>query len=319
MRSARSRSRAFTLVELLVVIAIIGILIGLLLPAVQSAREAARRAQCQNNMKQVALAMHTHHAAKQKLPIGNYNEIDNTGVTDWPGNKYDRRCWFHDILPYVEQTAMYDRFIAYIETGGSALGFPQLDTVVPTMMCPSDPLGPKLFTFWGGIGTPTQGFSGNIVGCGTDNYMNLGGTAKSREATGVLFALSKVRIEDIKDGTTQTALISELILSPDTDSHDIRGRYHNPGHGGVLFSTRLPPNNLVPDQLDWCANKPVPQAPCVWLSEPIFVSARSYHIGGVNMAMCDGSVTYISDGIDSIIYKSIGSRAGKEVVGKIGG
>jgi len=131
---------------------------------------------------------------------------------------------------------------------------------------------------------------------------------------GLFFAISTIRIADIRDGTWNTAMVSELILNHDTDSHDIRGRYHNPAHGGVLFSTRLPPNNMVPDQLNWCANNPRPEAPCIWTGTQMFVSVRSFHSGGVNMCCADGSVSFVSDGVDTIVFKALGSRNGQEVV-----
>ncbi len=314
----RSPRRGFTLVELLVVIAIIGILIALLLPAVQSAREAARRMQCTNNMKQAALALHNHHERTGHFPHGTYNHMDRTGQTPFPSNKYDRRCWMHDILPFLEQAPLYEAFHKHMETGASALAFPQLDTVLPMAMCPSDPTGPKLHTFWGGIGQPTQGFSGNLVACAGSEYFNGTGSdahLASADRNGLFYAVSKVRIGDIRDGTSNTAMLSELILSPDTDSHDIRGRYHNPAHGGVLFSTRIPPNTLVPDRLNWCANNPVPRAPCIWVGTEMFVSARSYHPGGVNLALADGSVRNISESINPEIFRGLGSRSDGEIPG----
>jgi prepilin-type N-terminal cleavage/methylation domain-containing protein len=322
------RRTAFTLVELLVVIAIIAILVGLLLPAVQAARDAARALQCKNRIRQVALAMHSHHSAKEYFPHGTYNYIDGTFYTPPPygtdtgiGNNHgsgphtqDRRCWMHDILPYIEETALHDRFKEHTDSGASALGFAQLDTVVTALMCPSDPISPKLKTFWGGIGTPTQGFSGNVVLSAGSDYFRKTEDADSGKLDGIAFAVSTVRIEDVKDGTTNTVMVSELILSPDTDSHDIRGRYHNPAHGGVLFSTRLPPNNDVPDQLNWCGNNPVPKAPCIYTETNMFVSARSYHSGGVTTAMADASVHFLSENVDQDVFKAMGSRAGKELV-----
>ena len=115
------------------------------------------------------------------------------------------------------------------------------------------------------------------------------------------------------DGTSKTALVGELILSPDTDSHDLRGRYYNPATGGVLFSTRIPPNTLVPDRFNWCAKNPLPQAPCVWSGTNMFVSTRSYHHGGVNVAMVDGSVRFVLDQVDARAFKAAGSRNGEEV------
>ena len=323
MLTKRSGRRAgFTLVELLVVIAIIGILIALLLPAVQAAREAARRAQCTNNLKQVCLALHNHHDTYRHFPHGTYNYLDSTGTTPAPyNNMQDRRCWMHDTWPYLEQVPLFQEFQEYMKTNPSALGFPKLDTIIPPAMCPSDPVSPKLHTYWGGIGTPTQGFSGNVVACAGSSYFNEGGHLKSAEIDGLFFAVSKVRIGDITDGTAHTAMASEIILTedhgttPEAGGHDIRGRYHNPAHGGVLFSTRLPPNNLVPDQFDWCipSEYQLRRAPCIWTGTNMFVSVRSYHPGGVNLGLADGSVRFVADAVDQEVFQALGSRDGEEV------
>ncbi|HEX3150938.1 MAG TPA: DUF1559 domain-containing protein [Gemmataceae bacterium] len=314
-----SERRGFTLIELLVVIAIIAILIGLLLPAVQKIREAANRMKCSNNMKQVAIGLHNHHDTYGYLPHATYNYIDGTGSTPYPYNgKYDRRSWGHDILPFIEQDNIWRNLYTFLETGQSALGFPQMDSVIKTFMCPSDSLGPKIHTFWGGFGTPNQGFSGNYVVCASSGYFNNNGDlVSSSQLDGVMYALSKTALTDITDGTTNTGLVSELILVQDIDSHDIRGRYYNPAHSGVAFSTRLPPNSPIPDQFDWCANSPPKQAPCIWTGNNIFVLARSYHANGVNMAMCDGSVRFIRNSVNPITYKALGSRNGGEIPGDL--
>src|SRR5215211_3494630 len=95
------RRTAFTLIELLVVIAIIAILIALLVPAVQKVRDAAARTQCLNNLKQLGLGLHGYHDANKKLPPGQFNPIQ----TDVPN--YNRACWFHVILPYVDQGPLH--------------------------------------------------------------------------------------------------------------------------------------------------------------------------------------------------------------------
>ena len=311
---------AFTLIELLVVIAIIGILVALLLPAVQSARESARMMQCAANLKQLGVALHNCHEAKGHFPHGTYNYIDSTFYTPPPyNNMQDRRCWMHDTLPYLEQGPLYEKFDAYMDKPPScALGFPELDTAIPTLMCPSDPVSPKLHTFWGDFGNETQGFSGNMVVCAGNDYFNRGGVENSAKLNGLFFAVSKVRMGDISDGTSNTAMSSELILTPDVTSHDIRGRYYNPAHSGVAFSTRIPPNTMVPDQFNWCPpwEDQIPRAPCTWTGTNIFVSARSYHPGGVNLGMADGSVRFITDHIDPVTFKAMGSRNGGELSGK---
>jgi prepilin-type N-terminal cleavage/methylation domain-containing protein/prepilin-type processing-associated H-X9-DG protein len=305
--------RAFTLVELLVVVAIIGVLVALLLPAVQAARESSRRMRCLNNEKQIVLGMHNHHDTKGRFPHGTYNMIDSTGSTPAPyNNTQDRRCWAQDIWPYIEQEPLYAEFDRYMSTGASALGFPLLQTIIPTLMCTSDPTSPKTKTFWGGIGTPDQGFSGNYAACATTDYFRRTVDTESLDLNGVFYAVSKTRMADITDGTSNTAMLSELILSPDTTGHIIHGRYHNPGHGGVFFSTRLPPNTLIPDQLDWCQGTPVKRAPCIYTNTDMFVLARSWHTNGVNLALADGSVRFIINNADPVAYKALGSRNGGE-------
>jgi prepilin-type processing-associated H-X9-DG protein len=300
---------------LLVVIAIIAILIGLLLPAVQKIREAANRMKCSNNLKQVALALHNYNDTVGNLPHATYNDIDGTGWTPAPYNgKYDRRSWAHDILPYMEQDNIYRNLSSFLETGQSALGFPQMDTIIKTLMCPSDPVSPKVHTYWGGFGTPNQGFSGNYVVNASSTYFNDSNPATSANLDGVMYARSTTTLANISDGLSNTAMVSELILTTDVVDHDIRGRYYNPAHSGVAFSTRLPPNTQVPDQFDWCSSQPAKRAPCIWTGQFIFVLARSHHAGGVNMALCDGSVRFVRDSVNPATYRALGSRNGGEVV-----
>ena len=199
--------RGFTLIELLVVIAIIGILIGLLLPAVQKVREAANRAKCQNQVKQTCLAFHNYHSTFGFFTHATYNYIDDYATQPPPYNGLqNRRSWMQDTLPFLEQDSLFRSFDEYMAGGGSALGFPDLATLIPTLMCPADPTNPKMHTFWGGAGTPTQGFSGNYVVCAGNDYFNPTGTTSSASLNGIFYALSKTRITDITDGTSNTAI-----------------------------------------------------------------------------------------------------------------
>ena len=86
----------------------------------------------------------------------------------------------------------------------------------------------------------------------------------------------------------------------------------NPAHGGVLFTTQLAPNNLVPDQLNWCQATPPKRAPCVWDGNNIFISARSYHTGGLNVCLGDGSVRFVTNQVSLPVWQAAGSRNGGE-------
>jgi prepilin-type N-terminal cleavage/methylation domain-containing protein len=335
----RGRS-AFTLVELLVVIAIIGVLVALLLPAVQSAREAARRASCVNNIRQSGLALQNYLSAQKRFPHGTYNYIVQHTTTPAPYNgKQNRRCWMHDILPYMEAAAFYARFDNFMRTGSSfAYDFPECSTVLPMLMCPSDPTNPKTVTYTrsspGVTGPPpsldgkgaSQGFHGNYVACAGSTYFNPGPASfgnpvykNSANLDGIFFAISKVDMKDVTDGSSHTAMLGELILSPDATDDDERGRYYDSVSGGVLFTTKYPPNTTVPDRMNWISQTPVPEAPGEWCAggecspaENQFVSLRSYHVDGANMAMADGGVHFVSNSIDPVLYTGFGSRNGSE-------
>ena len=306
--------QAFTLVELLVVIAIIGILVALLLPAVQSAREAARRMQCTNNQKQVALALHNYHSAALCFPAGQYIQIDATAPDDWV-----RWSWFAGIMPYVEQQALGDAFAKHYSsarTGSySYTNLPFKETVVPGFMCPSDPANPKFSN--GSSATNSQGFHGNYMLNGGNDFFNAGGNANSANLNGVFYVGSNNSFGDIRDGTTNTLFSSEILLVKDgavgSGSEDIRGRYHNVRHAGALVSTKYAPNTTQPDRHNYCINT-VKQAPCTSSGTDVIVSPRSNHQGGVVASLADGSVRFLSDNIDNVIFRAIGSRSGGETI-----
>ncbi|MCA9259477.1 MAG: DUF1559 domain-containing protein, partial [Planctomycetales bacterium] len=143
----------------------------------------------------------------------------------------------------------------------------------------------------------------------------------ARDLDGALFIKSKIRFGQITDGASNTLLLAELILAEDQRFNDLRGRYYNPAHGNVFFSTKYPPNSSEPDQLSYCSEDVTPpQAPCITRSNgngTLFLTARSYHPGGVDACRADGSCDFVTSDIDFLAYKSMGSRDGGEFGGSV--
>src|SRR5262245_37703820 len=159
------RRTAFTLIELLVVIAIIAILIGLLLPAVQKVREAAARSSCQNNLKQLALAVHSHHDARKFLPRSALGWP--TGGPPYNGTSAGQWSWIAHTLPYIEQSAIYaGGGIANNSSIATLLpdGTPACSKIIPSLLCAADGEGNKIFQ--------DRANAGNVgnVGMGPTNY-----------------------------------------------------------------------------------------------------------------------------------------------------
>ncbi|MCR9116241.1 MAG: DUF1559 domain-containing protein [bacterium] len=292
----QERRGGFTLVELLVVIAIIGVLIALLLPAVQAAREAARRTSCTNNLKQFGLALHNYHDTNQKFPIG--------GKHGEP-----RDTWWHHTLPYVEQNNLYEK-INFNGTGCcTALGTGGATTVViDASTCPSDP----------GAGSVSgQGFQGNYVANFGSTHMEQGTVAYGYgdNGNGLFYGNSKTGFRDITDGSSNTALIAELLVNgAATSQNDMRGRYWNNDGGGVFFSTLHNPNTTVQDKLkSYCVA--ATNMPCTTSGNNI-VSVRSQHPTGALCCFADGSVHFITETINNATWNNIGQRNDGNVLGE---
>lgn len=313
----------FTLVELLVVIAIIGVLVGLLLPAVQAAREAARRMQCTNNIKQITLAVISYEAVHQVYCCGSYGYIDN----EIKPEAWMRRSWYYHILPYIEQNALYDVYDEHYQHPEASPGgrgtfdytnLPAKTTIVSTLMCPDDQNNPKVHN--GSSLQNQQGFHGNYVGNGGNNYFNVDANGTWNDTycmdlNGIFPPLRAIKPAHVTDGTSNTLMFSEIRLVPDgaqgTGQEDIRGRLINARHTGALFSTLYAPNTTEPDRHHYCIS--TVYAPCTNTNQKNLVSARSYHGGdGVAASMCDGSVTFISGTVDLEAYHAMGSRNGME-------
>jgi prepilin-type N-terminal cleavage/methylation domain-containing protein len=309
--------RAFTLIELLVVIAIIAVLIALLLPAVQQARESARRTQCKNNFKQLGIALHNYHDTFLVFPPGELNFIGADLRTPPYGGA--RSCWMQQILPYIDQTALYGTFSASVTSGAYAFQWPGHETVIPALMCPSDAVSPKTITAGAATPAASQGFSGNYVLCaGSTDYGANGATSGLNTGTnlnGMFYCLSRTSMKSMSDGSSNTLVGSEILLTADTATHDLRGRYYNSWEGNVLFSTLLPPNTPTGDRSvnGYCINSL--RKPCAASGNSVQY-ARSPHTGGVHVVLGDGAVRFVSDNISNLTWNALGTRANDDTVGE---
>ncbi len=294
--------KGFTLIELLVVIAIIAILIALLLPAVQQAREAARRSTCKNNLKQIGLALHNYHETHRVFPFGQMHPISTALAGE------DRRVmWMHMLLPFLDQSTLYNTISPRFVGTTGALTWPGRETILPVFMCPSDPESGKIET----AGGSRQGFHGNYVVCAGST--TFGTTGQGLSLNGLFYVRSNTRMRDITDGTSNTAMASEILLTPDTTAHDLRGRYYNAWEGNVWFSTLNPPNTTVGDRSSYCVS--AVRRPCASSGENVQY-ARSMHVGGAHTLLADGAVRFISDNIDTTTWNNVGARNDGKVLGE---
>lgn len=306
---SRTPRRGFTLIELLVVIAIIAILIGLLLPAVQKVREAANRMKCSNHQKQVGLALHNYHDAVGEFPAGQpLGFYSGSWYSDVGAQDLNRSCWIGPILSHLEQTGMSAQYQTWIAAPPNYTCFsPFANSKLPTMSCPSDPGSPK-------ISSLGQGAHTSYVVCYGSGYATPSADPRGLNLNGIFYGMSKTRLTDIGDGTSNTVMVSELLQSQDTGQHDIRGRIWNSIHTGTGFSTIYPPNSTVGDNPQgYCV--PIPQVPCGSQSVVnAYVLARSRHSTGVNAGLADGSVRFVRNTIDQSTWQAMGTRSGGEVI-----
>ncbi len=299
----RSR-RGFTLIELLVVIAIIAILIGLLLPAVQKVREAAARMQCQNNLKQIGVALHNYHSTIERLPPGG----DARGFSAQAL-----------ILPYIEQDNLFKTIDFTVAPSHANNNGPRA-VAVSTYLCPSDP--------------QNQVPAGN----GGNNYVfNYGSdiTFASSDTRGVfMFRGTKVTFTDILDGTSNTACFSErrkgdfnnAIATPATDLMSPGGTVTSADEAANICAA-LDATNLA---FQWRSDYgqhwmqtwhmtlyqhvSLPNTKsCAFPPSHCTMPANSAHSNGLNVMMCDGSVRFVNNNINLFTWRALGTRNGGEV------
>jgi prepilin-type N-terminal cleavage/methylation domain-containing protein/prepilin-type processing-associated H-X9-DG protein len=294
--SARRPRPGFSLVELLVVIAIIAILIGLLLPAVQKVRSTAARLKCQNNLKQLSLALHLYHDQTSALPPGLSVKAD--------GGRYPYLGWPARILPQIEQDAVWRQIQSAFATDPNPLDFYShaphlalLATPIAVFNCPADPRlpGPVPFTLAPGQRTFTS-------------YLGVEGTDQFRR-DGVLYLDSAVRLTDITDGTSNTLLLGER---PPAKNFGYGWWYRGwgqsiDGSAEMLLGARE--RNVVGEG---CTPGPFSFGPGRLDDQCGIFHFWSLHSGGANFAFADGSVRFLAYPADSVL-PALATRAGGEV------
>ena len=304
-REAKSRhgKGAFTLVELLVVIAIIAILIAILLPAVQAARAAARRIQCTNNLKQQGLALHNYHAAFRTFPAGTsvHSQMLQQSLS-----------WHVFLLPHLELNNVYDK-IQPAPNGGAANTAARF-LPIPVYRCPSDDqqVPPNSGQFANYAGVMGSGHLPQYIRDLTDD------PAGDVYSDGILFPQSMTKIRDIRDGTSQTLAIGEKNYH--MGNFDWMFGMHwlisldDHMYVNACKNVRWPINGdrNVYGYYKFDPERP-PGATDMYLNDTIF---GSNHPGGANFCYGDGSVHFLQDSMDFTVYQSMATRNGGEVIEK---
>jgi len=333
--------RGFTLIELLVVIAIIAVLIALLLPAVQAAREAARRAQCVNNMKQMGLALFNYESSHTSFPIGGAQN----GPADVDCNSpfHYNREWgaMALMLQFLEQGNVYNalnfsfransRFTAGSGFDAAAVNSTANLTRISTYVCPSD----QPIT-WSYTGTNAYSQTSYFPSGGTWNtiaYYDGPNCWNNDAGNGAFDDSLAYRVAQFTDGTSNTIFageVSRFLIDKDTafnqwnrfqyfgsNQFPVYGRpqglaFEVPSINAPAFDGALPPGTEYPDDSDYKAwslpgNAPAYKNYGAW-------GFRSFHPGGANFLMGDGSVKYIKNSINQFTFMALGTRNGDEVI-----
>jgi prepilin-type N-terminal cleavage/methylation domain-containing protein/prepilin-type processing-associated H-X9-DG protein len=305
------KRNAFTLVELLVVVAIIGMLLALLLPAVQAAREASRRTSCQNNLRQLGLALHNFHSVRKVLPASGWT-VAGAGN---PKGKFVG--WRPLILPHIEEAAleqMYDFNVNWWEGSNLSVGlFPLAE-----FRCPSVPERKEVTAAVAKPPRPALTFSEPLAPTDYEAIMGVQATVNpGRYATpatnrSAMYRNSAIRMTQITDGTANTIVLVECAARPLT----FRGRSARPdlandqGQGWI--------DSEGPFSLDGSNHDGSQQGQGPALT-PVAINATnenepySFHTGGANFLYADSHVRFISESIPLEVFAGLCTRAGGEM------
>jgi len=301
-RPARRPARGLTLIELLVVVTLIAVLIGLLLPAVQAARETARQTVCSNHLRQIAVALHAHHAAHEHLPEGARLHVRQGAKSIG---------WHVELLPYLEQAPLYER-IAPDADGGARLFAGNV--TVPVYLCPSaEPptadaadLESAHYVGVAGAGTTREDWPLEEVVCGV------------AATDGTLFLRSRVALEEIADGSSRTLAVGERSIFQVDEDWTLGAVWHRFGKAPrpdsacvaaakhVVWPLNALERRRVASVRDFAAPAGLPKA----LSNEL--PFGSQHPAGGRFARADGSVAAIAEEIDLPTLRALATRAGGE-------
>ena len=322
--------RGFTLIELLVVIAIIAVLIALLLPAVQAAREAARRIQCTNNLKQLGLAMHNYHDSLNTFPIGVLGIRSPTlyASAGDPTGAINRRTWAFMVLPYLELGALYNAVnfsLPYNPPTGAANNTVS-ETLIAAYLCPSDSTSNQIdqnnrregsyVVNWGNSNWCQNMFTANNPFVG--NPLVPGNPVTFSSAP---FTMDKsYGVQNFTDGTSNTLLMAEVVIgaTEGATGYEHRGDLYNDDYNCAMFMAYTTPNSTVPDWIadGYCRYPYITNPPCINAASArnAYNASRSYHPGGVNALLSDGSVKFFKNSISLMTWRALSTTAGAEVI-----
>ena len=333
----KHRTLGFTLIELLVVIAIIAVLVALLLPAVQQARETARRMQCRNNLKQIGLSLHNYHDAHGVFPPGwiPMRRVSPNPILELTHTKRTSWAWVVFLLPHLDQAPLYSRLtqnvVPYYDDPDSFPVSPgdQDDVLLAALVCPTDPGSQQ--SVWGG----TNYYVSNSPGTGYKraNYAACGGVyygsqderfypwaAKPPGSLGVFGPLSKTRIRDVTDGTSNSIIVGEA-----ASGHPSHERYDSDKNTAPIW-IRSQRESTLPTPSEDSAHYSVARytgkrwSPLGINHKGAFVSLPDYfgsfHVGGAQFLFADGSVRFIQETIISTTYRNLGVIQDGNVIGE---